>query len=293
MKTFNWLKQILLPLIALILIGICFFFYGMIGEHFENKKIVKNGVEIEAEVVSYNSDLRINNNLYYYLNYKFEYNGEIHSGRTSTNYTRSTASSTKTLTIKYYNGKSIEANYTKPKAFTMTIIAATLLSFIAVALICPAIVDLSHIIQAKHLLRSGKIANAHFVSGRVNMYVNGKATYFKIVLEYLNDNNEKQESTSLGYCNYEQLLYLKSKKSFEVRYNNKHCIISEPIEKHPDLSNVDVSFTITNEKVLKKLQKNISNYKCEHCLHIVKPNSDGSCPNCGKIIQQYLNKNDD
>jgi hypothetical protein len=216
------------------------------------------------------------------MSYKFEYNGETVYGRTSDSFTKEELiKKGETIEIKYYNGKSIEASYTKDETLTTKIIFGSVFVGIAGVLIILAIVNYSKVSKYNKLAKNGRTFRVKVDRSHVDHTMNGSPRY-KIGYILHDEMGNENLCYSLGVFTAEQTKYLESLDKISVIYDGKSSLIVE------NLNNTQIHHQIV-EPI--RETNDIKMYECEHCGDIVEPDEMGICPTCGKEISEYIIRN--
>ena len=63
-----------------------FFMIPQISEHFKYENIMKNGTQIEATALGAYSNIKVNDEKIYYIEYSFKVDGNTYYGKTSSRY---------------------------------------------------------------------------------------------------------------------------------------------------------------------------------------------------------------
>ncbi len=230
MKGVRRVFYIFFMIFAAVLMGV---FGSQYFEHLEYKKIAETGVEVTAQITGGRSDVSINGVHYYYLNVRFydKENGDLHTGRTSTRYTKAQGEAmwaNGEMLIKYNpkNYKMVEADYKASRmagtSKTIFFIASTVEAIMLILLLG----NIAKSIKLKRLAKTGTEAIGNFLDYRSNVTVNGVPKYY-ITYSYTNDKGETKTTRSETKYNYSEVNYFKSAKTFPVRYNAKTAVIAE------------------------------------------------------------------
>lgn len=283
-------KYVFLIIFFVVFFGISIIFWGMIAKHFENKNIVKNGVVINAEVVGYETNTSINDVNYYYVKYTFEYESVTYNGTSSTNFTLDEVVNLHNIDIKFYNGKSIEATYSKPKELNVEIVFLVLTTCIGLTSGLILAIDIAKTIGNKNLAKTGTLITAtvtgvKYISTTTVRTMNNVSVeqYYKIKCRYKMLSGEIVEDFTKQTYAKDEAIYLRDLKKIQIKYKNKKFVIVEPIQ----ISDVD--------KELKSKQTEDNDidtlfFECETCGEIVEPTQDGLCPKCNNVISKFKDK---
>lgn len=273
-KVYTFIFALLLLIFAIFsVIG-----WVQVSKHAINKNIVENGTELQAEVVEYKSNIKLDGTKYYYVTYSYYYGGKKYTEKSSTSYTLEQVKDLEQITIKYYNGKTIEAGYTKDKRYNMMFTFSIIFTCATVGFLVAIIVNLSQSRELNNIKKSGTRTVGMFKASSVNAFVKGEPRY-KIECVFRDNLGNVRQEFSLGQCDEKLRDYLKKLNNIEIAFDDKHCVIVEDMSKEKRHEN-------TNPE-----KEDTEYYECDSCLSIVKPSKDGVCPNCGNYIREYIIKN--
>lgn len=258
-----------------LIIGLAFFVIPFIiwciclGSFIKNVNIAKYGTETTATVVSYSSNVEVNGQKIYKVEYEFEdTNGVKHTGCSSARYTYSTARSMETLKIKYNkNFESIEADF--KYTYQVELWFLPIFFVIGASFLVAFIAEIIYKKQMKRVLQFGTETEGRFVETYSNITVNNIKMY-KIVYEYNDEYDDVVTRKTKSDYTYEQAMFYQSLGKFKIKYLKGKSAIVE-----------SYSAKFANElKNRQSVPLNLRKKQCLYCDSVVDYN-ENKCSNCG------------
>lgn len=286
MKAKNKLVTFITLGVAVIWAVIAVVLFLQLDSHFSNKEIVKNGKTVEATVTGSEQDtsFSVNGEYYYYMTYYYFENGRRVDAKTSSSFKENQVSKVgEVIQVKVYNGKSIEATYESGPGVSVLAIfggvaGAASLGF---AIACACCIGKN--VSIKRLSANGVKTTAIFKASHIDSYSNNVARC-KVEYTFKDDTGFDRCEYSIGFCTEDERDYLRSLGQFEIAYNNKSSVIVEDLVNRKDVEEARLNVVMGDSE-------HDEMYECEACLSIVKPNQNGTCPNCGNYIREYIIRN--
>lgn len=253
-----------------------FFMMPEIVENFKYGSIAKNGTEVYATPVDYHSDMAINEERIYYIEYEFEVDGVKHIGRTSTRYylrQAQTIMKYDRIKIKYdKNFNSCEANYTMSQSTYMLIVGCSVFTLADIGFWITEIVFIVQFVKFGIVSLKGKKYDAIFISINPSVIVNGTPMY-KISYSWIDDEGEIHDDES-GEFTFNEASVYESVGTFQIlAYGNSSRIIDKPSKLiKRDLNNTEPETKIEDF------------YECPYCGSIFK-GAVTRCHSCGAPVK--------
>lgn len=293
---FKIIENIALILFFVVWTGVAIFFWLKIAGHIENKEIVKNGITLNAEVVDYDTNMSINKVNYYYMTYMFEIDGEAFYGQTSTTYKLNEVTNTETIEIKFYNGKSIEADYDQPKDLKFSVLFLVVTSVLSLVFAIILFLKVYKKIYSYRTEHKGNLTTATVVNVRHSSTATTKilgkvkvCNYYSITCKFTKKDGKVFEGKAIGTYAEDVTNYFKNLNEIKIKYIGNKFVIVEPTE------GIDIYKNTAEMQIEDKpdYNKDVIYFECENCGEIVIPNNDATCPKCLKIIRKYKEINKD
>lgn len=254
-----------------------------IADGFNNKSIVKNGTETTATPVDYHSNMSVNDERIYYIEYEFEVDGVKHTGKTSTCYylrQAQTIMKNGYIVIKYdKNFNSCEADYKMSESNRMTIVGCVVFTLADIGFWITEIVFIVQFVKFGIVSIKGKKYDAMFISINPSVVVNGTPLY-KVAYTWTDADGEIHDNESGDYTFNEASVY-ENVKIFQIlAFGNSSKIIDKPSRLiKRDLNNTEPEVSID------------SYYECPYCGSIFNSDDVSRCHSCGAPVKTKKVKN--
>lgn len=248
----------------------------------EKKHIAKTGTEVEATVVNYYSNVEINGEPYYCLEFKFyDTNGNEHFGKTEASYTLYKAQSIDKILIKYdKNFKAVEADFHYTNQIELWLLP--IFGVVGIVFWVIFVKSIFSQSQERKIRTQGVEKEGLFIDYGSYLKINEQPYYF-IKYQYEDDNGEiKQAKTPCKYTE-EEMNYFKVFPHFKIKVLNGNSTITEII----DISKLYRN--IKSKKEESSLEYRPVFKKCVYCESVVSA-QDKKCPNCGSAKFEEIKK---
>ncbi len=254
-----------------------FFMIPQISEHFKYENIMKNGTQIEATVLGAYSNIKVNDEKIYYIEYSFKVDGNTYYGKTSSRYRIYQAQSIlkkEKIQVKYDKKfNSCEADYKIDSSSYMLIVGCSIFTLADLGFWITEIVFIVQFVKYIIVSIKGKKYVAQFISINPSVIVNGTPLY-KIAYSWIDEDGEVHDDEKGDYTFNEASTYEMVKE-----FNISACgNISKILDKPSKL----IKRNLNNTEPEAKIE---DYYECPYCGSIFNYGAS-RCYSCGAPVRK-------